>query len=245
MTINKPVKVVFGAGSVGDTIAGDDVKTVLDLFRKHGHVELDTAATYPINNFGASEKALGQQDLSWASVSTKVSAMKDRANSPENVRKGLDASQKQLNGKEIDVYYFHMPDAVTPMEEQAAAMDEAFRAGKFKRFGISNFSPQHIEELMEIVERKGKCHWLVLPGTAQSNSVRIRQAERAPRTVQLVRQERRRGAAAGPPEAWHRVLCVLVSFDMSDTCRVADMVQSRSCRHVDRQSLSRIYKHVR
>lgn len=157
MSTTKPAKVVFGTGSVGDTLTGDDLKKTLELFRKHGHVELDTAATYPINNFGASEKALAQQDLSWASVSTKISALRERANSLENVRDSLSASQKQLDGKEIDILYFHMPDAVTPLEEQAAAMDEAFRAGKFKRFGISNFAPQQIEALMEIVERKGEC----------------------------------------------------------------------------------------
>lgn len=156
MSAQKPVKVVFGAGSVGDSLVGDDVTTLLDLFRKHGHVEIDTAAAYPINNFGASEKTLAQHDLSWAKVSTKLSAMKERANSLENHRQGLEDSQKGLGEKEIDIYYFHLPETVTPMEEQAAAMDEAFRAGKFKRFGISNFSPQQIEELMEVVERKGE-----------------------------------------------------------------------------------------
>lgn len=164
MSTNKPAKVVFGTGSVGDTLTGDDLKQTLELFRKHGHVELDTAATYPINNFGASEKALAQQDLSWASLSTKISALRDRANSLENVRDSLATSEKQLGGKEIDILYFHMPDAVTPLEEQAAAMDEAYRAGKFKRFGISNFAPQQIEELMEIVERKGYVKPSVLQG---------------------------------------------------------------------------------
>lgn len=158
MSTQKPAKVVFGAGSVGDSIAGDDVREVLDLFRKHGHVEIDTAATYPINDFGASEKALAEQDLSWAQVSTKVSAFGERANSLEKVRKAFESSSKGLNGKEIDIFYFHLPDTVTPMEEQASAMDEAYRAGKFKRFGISNFSPQQVEELMEVVERKGECH---------------------------------------------------------------------------------------
>jgi len=86
--------------------------------------------------------------------------MRSRANSLDNVRDSLATSEKQLNGKEIDILYFHMPDAVTPLEEQAAAMDEAFRKGKFKRFGISNFTPQAIEELMEIVERKGE--WCLL-----------------------------------------------------------------------------------
>ena len=188
MSTTKPAKVVLGTGSVGDTLTGDDLKQTLELFRKHGHVELDTAATYPINNFGASEKALAQQDLSWASVSTKISALRDRANSLENVRDSLATSQKQLDGKEIDILYFHMPDAVTPLEEQAAAMDEAYRAGKFKRFGISNFAPQQIEELMEIVERKGEGRWSSEQCVvARSNSRRVCQTERAPGTVQLVR----------------------------------------------------------
>ena len=188
MSTIKPAKVVLGTGSVGDTLTGEDLKQTLDLFRKHGHVELDTAATYPINNFGASEKALAQEDLSWASVSTKISALRDRANSLENVRDSLATSQKQLNGKEIDILYFHMPDAVTPLEEQAAAMDEAYRAGKFKRFGISNFAPQQIEELMEIVERKGEGRWSSEQCViARSNSRRVCQTERAPGTVQLVR----------------------------------------------------------
>jgi hypothetical protein len=75
MSTTKPAKVVFGTASAGDTLTGDDLKKTLDLFRKHGHVELDTAATYPINNFGASERALAQQDLSWARLSTKISAL--------------------------------------------------------------------------------------------------------------------------------------------------------------------------
>lgn len=156
MSAQKPVKIVFGAGSVGGTIIGDDVKEVVDLFHKHGHSEIDTAAAYPINDFGASERNLGKQDLSWARVSTKVIAMKERANSLERVREGLAESQEKLSGKDIDIYYFHLPETVTPMEEQAAAMDEAYKAGKIKRFGISNFSPKQVEELMEVVERKGK-----------------------------------------------------------------------------------------
>lgn len=157
MSASRPVKIVLGAGFFGDAIAGDDVTKALDLFHKHGHVEIDSAAAYPINDYGGSERNLGQQeDLSWARVSTKVSAMNERANSLDKVRKGLADSQQRLNGKEIDIYYFHLPEAVTPMEEQAAAMDEAFRAGKMKRFGISNFSPAQVEELMEVVQRKGE-----------------------------------------------------------------------------------------
>ena len=35
-------------------------------------------------------------------------------------------------------YYLHAPDRETPFEETLAAIDAEYRAGKFKRFGISN-----------------------------------------------------------------------------------------------------------
>lgn len=159
MSSPKPVKVVLGAGFIGGSpgVTGAEADEYTSLFRQHGHVEIDSAATYPIDNFGASEKYLGQHgDLGWAQVSTKLSAMGERANSLEKLRPGITESQKNLNGVDIDIYYFHLPEVVTPMEEQAAAMDEAFRGGKFKRFGISNFAPEQIEELMEIAERNGE-----------------------------------------------------------------------------------------
>jgi len=161
--MSPPVKIVFGTGSIGDRITGASTKEAFDLFRKHGHVEIDTAAAYPPPNPGASETEIGrvQPDLQ---VSTKVMPGVERANSREKMQQSLASSLEKLSGLDVDVYYFHTPDATTPMEEQAAAMDEAHKAGKFKRFGISNFSPQQVEELMEIAEKKGYVKPSVLQG---------------------------------------------------------------------------------
>ena len=111
---------------------------------------------YPPPNPGVSEVEIGKVHPEWAQVSTKVLPGVERANSREKVQQSLQTSLEKLNGLDVDIYYFHSPDAATPMEEQAAAMDEAHKAGKFKRFGISNFSPEQVEELVEIAERKGE-----------------------------------------------------------------------------------------
>jgi aflatoxin B1 aldehyde reductase len=157
-------KIVFGTGSVGDRLTGASAQEALCLFHAHGHVEIDTAAAYPMNQPGASESEIGQIHPDWAQVSTKVIGHGERANSREKVQQGLEASLEKLNGLDVDIFYFHVPDAVTPMEEQAKAMDEAFKAGKFKRFGISNFSPEQVEELVGIAEREGYVKPSVLQG---------------------------------------------------------------------------------
>ena len=154
--MSPPPKIVFGTGSIGDRLTGSSAQEALELFHKHGHVEIDTAAAYPINIPGASESEIGRIHPDWAKVSTKIIGYGERANSREKVQQGLEASLQKLNGMEVDMLYFHTPEAVTPMEEQAKAMDEAFKAGKFKRFGISNFSPEQVEELVGIAGREGE-----------------------------------------------------------------------------------------
>jgi len=49
----------------------------------------------------------------------------------------------------------HAPDPVTPFEETAEAMNEAYKAGKFERFGISNFSAEEVERMYNICEQNG------------------------------------------------------------------------------------------
>jgi aflatoxin B1 aldehyde reductase len=156
LIMSPPVKIVFGTGSVGDRLTGATAQEAFDLFRKHGHVEIDTAAAYPPPNPGAGEVEIGKVHPDWAQISTKVLPGVERANSREKLQQSLGTSLEKLDGLDVDIYYFHSPDAATPMEEQAAAMDEAHKAGKFRRFGISNFAPEQVEELVEIAERKGE-----------------------------------------------------------------------------------------
>ena len=39
----------------------------------------------------------------------------------------------------IEMWYLHAPDRTTPYEVTLKAIDQLYKEGKFKRFGISNF----------------------------------------------------------------------------------------------------------
>lgn len=63
------------------------------------------------------------------------------------------------------MFYIHVPDRRTPLEETLAGINELYKAGKFKRFGLSNYLANDIEDVMRI----SKQHNYVLPTVYQSN----------------------------------------------------------------------------
>jgi len=48
-----------------------------------------------------------------------------------------------------------MPDASTPLDETIAAVDVLYKEGKFKRFGVSNYSAHQVDELVKTADAKG------------------------------------------------------------------------------------------
>ncbi|CAP62323.1 uncharacterized protein PODANS_0_170, partial [Podospora anserina S mat+] len=64
-----------------------------------------------------------------------------------------------------DVYYLHAPDRNTPFEETLDGINELFLQGGFKRFGLSNFLPIEVEEVVRIAKARG----FVLPTVYQGN----------------------------------------------------------------------------
>lgn len=70
----------------------------------------------------------------------------------------MDASIADLQlseGVKIDVFFLHLPDRETPLEETAEAMDDAWKQGKFLRWGISNFKAEEVEKLVVLCKEKG------------------------------------------------------------------------------------------
>lgn len=55
----------------------------------------------------------------------------------------------------IKTMFLHVPDRQTPFEDAVKAMDEAYRQGKFRRLGLSNYTAAEVKEILEICERKG------------------------------------------------------------------------------------------
>lgn len=48
--------------------------------------------------------------------------------------------------------YLHVVEQQTPFEETARAIDAAHKAGKFKRFGLSNYRPDEVEAFLQIAK---------------------------------------------------------------------------------------------
>jgi aryl-alcohol dehydrogenase-like predicted oxidoreductase len=65
---------------------------------------------------------------------------------PEYVRQAIEGSLTRLETDYVDLYQYHRPDHVTPVEETLGAMDELVREGKVRCIGSSNFSAAQVEE---------------------------------------------------------------------------------------------------
>ena len=139
--------VVLGCGAIGgssDPVAKFDTpekaQEYLSIFRTHGFTHLDTARGYSPHAFGTSEPLLGQTDFAtWAVLDSKAKSNTPGSHKAETITESIDDTLKALKVSKVHTYYLHMPDRSTPFEETCRAMNEAHEAGKFEKFGLSNF----------------------------------------------------------------------------------------------------------
>ena len=126
-------------------VIADRVQAETDL---GGHLAaggnfIDTADVY---GAGASEELLGQLIAETSSrdrlvLGTKfgVASVPGDPNSGGNGRKNmltaLDASLRRLRTDDVDVYWLHMWDAVTPADEVMSVFDALVRSGKIRARG--------------------------------------------------------------------------------------------------------------
>ncbi|MCM1507760.1 MAG: aldo/keto reductase [Ruminococcus flavefaciens] len=62
----------------------------------------------------------------------------------------LDQSLKRMGLDYVDIFYHHVPDPETPIEETVLALDNAVRQGKALYVGISNYNKAQTAEAMAI-----------------------------------------------------------------------------------------------
>ncbi|KAF5330595.1 hypothetical protein D9619_005737 [Psilocybe cf. subviscida] len=134
----------FGApGTMGSRVHDlTDVEEILNVFKSHGHTEIDTARVYA---GGTSEEYLGKLDLpaKGFKIETKLYPFKlgkspithDEEGIRTNVRKSLEA----LNVSSLEMWYLHGPDRTVPYEVTLKVVNDLYKEGLFKRFGISNY----------------------------------------------------------------------------------------------------------
>lgn len=75
--------------------------------------------------------------------------------SPENLRANLKKSLKELKTESFDTFYLHAADRSVPFENTLRCIDEMYREGKFKYFGLSNFTSFEVAEIVMTCREKG------------------------------------------------------------------------------------------
>ena len=74
----------------------------------------------------------------------------DKNGSRKYLTASLDQSLKRMKLDYVDIFYHHVFDPGTPVEETALALDNAVRQGKALYVGISNYNRQQTEEIQKI-----------------------------------------------------------------------------------------------
>ncbi|KAF2178411.1 Aldo/keto reductase [Zopfia rhizophila CBS 207.26] len=159
------LKVVFGAMTLGKEGAEQarvhdlkDCAAMLDVLQKHSHNEIDTARIY---GGGSSEEYLGQLNLKERGIviDTKLSPRKfgpkPYSHKKDALKPGLLESLQALQTDKLDLWYLHAPDHNTPYAETLEAVNELYKAGYFKRFGISNYTAWEVAQICELCEHNG------------------------------------------------------------------------------------------
>jgi aflatoxin B1 aldehyde reductase len=115
---------------------------------QHGHSTIDTARAY---GAGTSEEVLGKTDVAkWATIDTKVASFVPGAHSAEKIKASIEASVSALAPAEINILYLHAPDRATPFAETIEEVNKAYKDKKFAEFGLSNYSPEEVEQIVKL-----------------------------------------------------------------------------------------------
>src|SRR6185503_10607742 len=125
-------------------------RKMFDLFAKEGGNFIDTSVNY---TDGTAEEFLGdvlKADRDHFVVATKYTLTKPDdtdpnggGNSRKNMMKSVERSLTRLQTDHIDLYYLHMWDYMTPVEEIARGLDDLVRQGKVNYVAFSD-TPDYI-----------------------------------------------------------------------------------------------------
>src|ERR1700722_17419133 len=141
--------------------AKDEAQKVYDAFRDAGGNFIDTANIY---TNGTSESFLGdfmeghRQSVVLATKYTNAFPGTDpnaAGNQRKNMVQAVEASLKRLPTDYIDLYWVHIWDQITPVEEVMRALDDLVRAGKVLYTGISDAPAWWIAQANTLANLRG------------------------------------------------------------------------------------------
>lgn len=157
-------------------------RRIFDGYAEAGGNFLDTADIY---QFGQSEQILADfiaadrdhfvlaSKYTLGSSATPPTAR--TGNSRKAMRASLEASLKRLKTDHIDLYWVHMADGLTPVEEIARGFEDLVAAGKIHYAGLSDFPAWRASRMATLAELRG---WAPIAGLQLEYSLVERTSDR-------------------------------------------------------------------
>ena len=134
----------LGTWTYGNQVGETEAINIIERALNAGVNFLDTADAYVE---GRSEEIVGKavkEKRHSVVLATKVAAptgldANDLGLSRKHIMKGIEDSLRRLETDYIDLYYVHLPDYDTPIEETLRTLDDLVHQGKVRYIGCSNF----------------------------------------------------------------------------------------------------------
>jgi len=124
---------------------GDDVEAAIACALDVGYRHIDTAAIY--RNEDGVGRALAASDIDRADIFV-TTKLWNSDQGYDSALAGLDASLAKMGLDYVDLYLVHWPKP-EHTSDTWRAMEEIKASGKARAIGVSNFLPEHLDQLLE------------------------------------------------------------------------------------------------
>lgn len=153
-------RMCLGTMMFGDQTDEGEAAEIIARYGEAGGNFIDTADQYA---GGASERIVGRaiagQRDRWVIASkggNPVAGVPGSGGlSARWLDRAIDQTRDRLGIDRIDLYYLHLDDEATPLEETIGAIGEMQAAGKIGNWGFSNFRAWKIAEMIRIADSIG------------------------------------------------------------------------------------------
>jgi aryl-alcohol dehydrogenase-like predicted oxidoreductase len=153
-------RLCLGTMMFGDQTDEGEAATIIARYAEAGGNFIDTADQYA---GGASERIVGRaiagQRDRWVIASKGGNPVTGVPNSGGLsalwLRQAVDHTLDRMGLDKIDLYYLHLDDEATPLEEVVGAIGEMLAASKIGGWGFSNFRAWKIAEMIRIADSLG------------------------------------------------------------------------------------------
>jgi len=148
--------------------AKEEAKKIYDAYREAGGNFIDTANVY---TQGSSERILGElleghrDEVVLATKYTNTAPGNDPnagGNHRKNMMQAIEASLQRLKTDYIDLYWLHIWDQITPVEEVMRAFDDLVRQGKVLYVGVSDAPAWWIAQANTLASLRGWSPFIAL-----------------------------------------------------------------------------------